>query len=89
MKLRQTCVFTCAALVALAGNARAMQINIVAGAALSANAPALSAFQRAADAWDVLFSDPIVVTIQANLGTFGNPNIIGSTWKPSSRSFKL
>jgi len=57
-----------------------MVIQLVPGAGLAGNAQALAAFQRAADAWDAVFSDPITITINADLtGGFANPNIIGST----------
>lgn len=66
-------------------NLGTFNIVIVPGAGLSANAPALAAFNRAALAWSSRISDPITVTINADLSTTdpnGNPfaaNIIGST----------
>jgi len=53
--------------------------NIVlnAGAALAGNAAALAAFNRAALQWEGFFSDPITITIDANLANLGNPSIIG------------
>jgi hypothetical protein len=52
-------------------------IAINPGAALSGNAAALAAFNRAAEKWEFCFSDPITVTIDANLVSLSNPNIIG------------
>jgi hypothetical protein len=67
-------------LLLCAAPGRSMVINLVPGAGLAGNAQALAAFQRAADAWDAIFIDPIAVTINADLaGGFANPNIIGST----------
>lgn len=64
--------------VLLAGNGYASNIVINPGAALAANASALAAFNRAAASWGNLFSDPITVTINANLAALG-PGILGST----------
>jgi len=65
-------------LVAAAG-AQALTIDIDPGSGLSGNAAALSAFQRAANQWASHFSDPITVTIKANLTDMGSGSIIGST----------
>jgi hypothetical protein len=60
-------------------------IVIVPGPGLASNAPALAAFNRAAQAWSGQFSDPITVTINADLRSTdpgGNPfpaGVIGST----------
>lgn len=43
-------------------------IQINAGAALAANAPALAAFNAAAAVWQGLFTDPVTVIIDADLG---------------------
>ena len=56
----------------------AATINILPGAGLAGNAAALSAFNRAANTWGGLFSDPIDVYIKADLGTLG-AGVIGST----------
>ena len=56
----------------------AATINILPGAGLAGNAAALSAFNRAANKWGSLFSDPIDVYINADLGTLG-AGVIGST----------
>lgn len=63
----------------LAPGRAAAQLNVVInpGAGLSANAAALAAFDRAALQWSSRFSDPITVTINANLANLGNPNVIG------------
>jgi len=49
------------------------------GATLAANAPALAAFERAAASWEAVIADPIVVTVDADLRSFGagNENVIG------------
>ena len=68
--------------LALAQQAPALgSFNIVinAGAGLAGNAAALAAFNRAADQWEAWISDPITVTIVADLQNLGNPSIIGST----------
>jgi len=59
-------------------NLGSFNIVIVPGAGLSGNAPALAAFQRAANAWMARISDPITVTINADLVPLG-AGIIGST----------
>jgi hypothetical protein len=59
--------------------AGATPIFITPGPELAANAPALAAFNRAAQAWGSLFSDPIAVNISANLVAIPLPNIIGQT----------
>jgi hypothetical protein len=53
-------------------------IVISAGAALSANPAALAAFNRAALAWEARISDPITITISADLAALGS-GILGST----------
>ena len=58
-------------------NLGAFTIVIVPGPGLAANAPALLAFQRAANQWQMRISDPITVTINADLAPLG-PGIIGS-----------
>lgn len=61
-----------------AAGAQALTINIVAGGGLAANQAALDAFNRAADSWEGVFTDPISVQINADLAALG-PNILGST----------
>ncbi|MBX7168376.1 MAG: NF038122 family metalloprotease [Pirellulales bacterium] len=55
--------------------------NIVlnAGPTLVANADALAAFERAAAHWEAMISDPILVTLNADLANLGAPNVIGQT----------
>jgi hypothetical protein len=60
-------------------NLGAFTITIVPGPTLAANLPALAAFNRAAQTWASRISDPVAVTINADMGSFGDPNIIGST----------
>ena len=66
------------ATVAAAPGAQATPIVIVPDAGLAANTAALAAFNRAATTLGNLFSDPITVTINANLASLG-AGIIGST----------
>ncbi len=69
----------------LTNNLGTFNIVIVPGPGLAANAPALAAFNNAAAAWASRISDPITVTINADLtttGPNGNPfgsNTIGAT----------
>jgi hypothetical protein len=58
-------------------NLGAFSIVIVPGATLAGNAAALAAFNRAADAWEALIADPILITINADLAALG-PGILGS-----------
>jgi hypothetical protein len=76
MKLSYRTVTVCAvAFGACAANAQ-MNIVINPNASLSANAPALAAFQRAADQWESWFNDPILVTIDAGLASLA-PGVLG------------
>jgi len=59
-------------------NLGTFDIVIVPGATLAGNAAALAAFNRAALAWEARISDPIVITINADLASLG-AGIIGST----------
>jgi len=61
-----------------AENLGAFSIIIVPGATLAANAAALAAFNRAANAWAARISDPITITINADLAPLG-PGILGAT----------
>jgi hypothetical protein len=54
-------------------------IHLYLGDGLTANPAAVAAFQRAAGEWEQYVSNPIRVNIEADLGTFGDPRIIGST----------
>src|SRR5262245_15282679 len=60
-------------------NAHAAAILINPGSALAANPLALAAFNRAANTWGTLLTDPVTVTINADLASLANPNVIGST----------
>jgi hypothetical protein len=53
-------------------------IVIVPGAGLAANPAALLAFEKAAEAWEERFTDPITVIINADMASLG-PGILGST----------
>lgn len=57
--------------------AAGFNVNIVAGPTLAGNAAALAAFERAADQWEAVFSDPITVNINADLANLGDEGIIG------------
>jgi len=59
--------------------ARALTINLNMGADLAANAAASAAFERAAQTWQSVFSDPVTVNIDANLTPLADPNVIGAT----------
>ncbi|HPF37739.1 MAG TPA: NF038122 family metalloprotease [Phycisphaerae bacterium] len=54
-------------------------IVINAGSGLTANASAMAAIQRAAAQWEAFITDPITVTIDADLANLGNNGIAGST----------
>jgi hypothetical protein len=55
------------------------QIQLNLGPGLAANPDAAAAFRRAADDWQSRISNPIRINIDADLATFGDPNIIGQT----------
>lgn len=63
---------------AATSNLGTFNIVINPGPGLSANAPALAAFNRAAAVWQSRFSDPITITIDADLDAL-DAGIIGST----------
>ncbi|MCE9545500.1 MAG: NF038122 family metalloprotease [Planctomycetia bacterium] len=65
--------------LAAAQPAQAMTIVISPGATLSANSAALAAFNRAANQWSAIYTDPITITINADLQNMGSPTILGST----------
>src|SRR3954453_5962767 len=55
-----------------------LSIVIVPGPPLAGNAPALAAFNRAANQWASHFTDPITVTINADLAPLGG-SVIGDS----------
>ena len=59
-------------------NLGAFDIVIAPGVTLAGNVAALAAFNRAAQAWEARISDPITITITADLAALG-AGIIGST----------
>lgn len=64
----------------VAAQALVININPVTGGGLDTGASAaaaLAAFNRAADRWEAVFSDPITVEIDADLRDLGSPTIIG------------
>lgn len=83
--LTVTASMLAAAAAPAGGPARAAQalagfdIVLVPGPGLAANPDALAAFERAAAQWEALFSDPIVVTIDADFADLANPGIIGQS----------
>jgi hypothetical protein len=78
MDMRRTLGLVLGLSLGVGSAAQAATINIVPGASLAGNAAALAAFNRAATTLGNLFTDPIVVTINANLVAIANPSIIGS-----------
>jgi hypothetical protein len=54
-------------------------IIINAGPTLVANTDALAAFQRAAQKWSAMFSDPVQINIDADLSALGSSSVIGVT----------
>lgn len=62
----------------ITSNLGGFNIVISPGAALSANLPALNAFNRAANDWAQFIADPVTVTINADLAPLG-ANILGQT----------
>ncbi len=58
-------------------NLGTFDIVIQAGSSLSGNAAALAAFNRAAQAWEARISNPVTITINADLASLGS-GIIGS-----------
>jgi hypothetical protein len=76
------CALACVMGAAAAPTARAIgdfKINLYIGASLNTNPAAVAAFQRAAGEWEAYISSPVRVNIEADLGAFNNPNVIGST----------
>jgi hypothetical protein len=59
-------------------NLGGFHIVIAPGATLAGNAAALAAFNRAAQSWEARISDPITITINADLASLGS-GILGST----------
>jgi hypothetical protein len=55
------------------------EIHLNLGPGLAANPDAAASFERAAAEWGAAISSPIRVNINADLGTFTDPNIIGAT----------
>ena len=56
-----------ALVMALAGTAHGLDIQLRPDAALAGNAAALAAFERAVATWERIFDDPIVIKIDAHL----------------------
>ncbi len=61
----------------LTSTAHALTININPLSGLAGNQAALDAFDRAANQWEAIFTDDIVVNIDADLSNLSNPNVIG------------
>ena len=79
--MRKAMALGFAAMVTCAPNrASGMLIVINPDATLSANAPALAAFDRAGQAWSAHFTNDITINISAGLSSsFSDPTVIGNT----------
>ena len=64
-------------LVNQSAHAQGLDIVINPGADLLANPVALAAFERAAVQWESIFTDPIIVTIDADLTPLASPTTLG------------
>lgn len=60
-------------------NLAAFNISIVAGPGLQTNGAALAAFNRAAAQWEARISNPITITIDADMADLGTGGIIGQS----------
>jgi hypothetical protein len=67
------------ALIGLLATAPAKALVITIDAPGLAGTPALAAFERAADAWEAVFQDPVEVNIAAALVPLASASIIGQT----------
>ena len=78
---RFTCAFALIAAVLLAGSPAfgSMIITVTPGTGLAANPAALAAFDRAALAWESLFTDNITVNIAVDLVDLHSSTILGQT----------
>src|SRR5262245_21288390 len=54
-------------------------IAIVPGPGLAAHPAAMAAFERAARQWEAYISDPVTVTIEAEIAPIGDAHVIGRT----------
>jgi len=77
--MRRVLGLLCVLSLGMAVSAEATPIVINPGATLAANAAALGAFNRAATAIGSMFTDPIQVTVNADLQNLGSPSLIGQT----------
>lgn len=71
--------FSQATVIHAANEMTGFSININAGPTLAAMPEALAAFQRAAQQWTSVFSNPITVTIDADMADLGTTGIIGQS----------
>jgi hypothetical protein len=76
---RLAVIFSGALLLATATAEANAIIVINPGPGLLANAPALAAWNRAADMWEAFLQDPITVTVDAEMEDMGSPSVIGGT----------
>ena len=77
---RRLAVLFSVALLLATAHAEANAIIVInPGPGLAANAPALAAWNRAADLWEAYLEDSVTVTVSANLQDMGSPSVIGST----------
>jgi hypothetical protein len=54
-------------------------IVIQPGPGLAGNAAALAAWDHAAAEWEAIISDPVTVTVEADLVDLGEPGVLGQT----------
>jgi len=66
------------ALALVPASSQALTINIAPGATLAAHPDALAAWTLAANEWQSIFTDPVTVTISADLVNLG-PGVLGQT----------
>ena len=72
-------VFTAAMAPSPARAVGQFDIHLYLGDGLTANPAAVAAFGRAVGDWEARIGNPIRVNIEADLGTFSDPRIIGAT----------
>ena len=55
------------------------KIDFRIGPGLSDNAPAVAAFELAAQAWEAILKDPITLTLDINVRSLASPSVLGQT----------
>ena len=61
------------------GVAAPFDIVIEAGPGLAGNAAALASWERAAAEWEAIITDPVTVTVEADLVVIDEPGVLGQT----------